>query len=257
MSNISNIKIDNKRKYLTIIFKDFYCTKRNKCTLTSFFYKNRKKGYKINLNIYNNSYLCILNNTVIYMNNNNPVIEKFNCKRKKYNGNIYNKILIGGIPNIINKNLNKINDIPNQFFLSRIIIDKKCKKFTKIIIKGKLFNDLMKNIVDLIIFVVYPKIYLNCQLKKSSKYVQSDTYCVAKKKIDSEILIENQVIYNKDYSESLLLINQITLYQNYEIIDNNYNLNDRTNNNYFIFLYFIKIILLLILLKFKLKNLYI
>ena len=98
-TNIPNIKIYNKRKYLTIIFKDFYCIKENKCTLISLFYKNRKKGYKIDINIFNNSYLCILNNSIIYLNDKVPVIGKFMCERKRYNDNIYNNNLIGGTPN--------------------------------------------------------------------------------------------------------------------------------------------------------------
>ena len=115
-SNVSHIRIDNKRKYLTIIFKDFYCYKRNKCILITYFYKNRNKGYEINVNIFNKSYLCVLNNTVIYLNNNIPTIEKFKCKRKKFNDKIYNKNIIGGIPN------NRIIYNINLFHLISIVI---------------------------------------------------------------------------------------------------------------------------------------
>ena len=238
-SNISYIKIDNKRKYLTIIFKDFYCSNKN-CILISLFYKNRKKGYKINVKIYKKRYLCTLNNTVIYLNNNIPVIENFTCVRANFSGNIINKYLIGGIPTKKIKSLT--NNIPNQFFISKIIID---HEDSSIVIKGKLFDDVIKNITDLIIYVVYPKLYLTCYLNNSSKHVQSNIYCHLKKKIDS-ILIENQIIYNKDFSESLLLINQITLYQNYEIEDinkNNINIDAKIDSNF----YFYYIILIIIL----------
>ena len=186
-SNISYIKINNKRKYLTIIFKDFYCSNDN-CTLTSLFYKNRKKGYKINIKIYKKRYLCTLNSTVIYLNNNIPIIENFTCVRANFSGNIINKYLIGGIPT--KKIISKTNNIPNQFFISKIIIE---GEDSSIVIKGKLFNDLIRNITDLIIYVVYPKSYLTCYLNNSSKLVQSSIYCYSRKKIDS-ILIENQII---------------------------------------------------------------
>ena len=161
--------------------------------MISLFYKNRKKGYKIDINIFNDSYLCILKNSIIYLNDKVPVIGKFMCERKRYNDNIYNNNLIGGTPNnLIFKK--KINDIQNQFFISRIIINTISKKYTNIIIKGKLFDDLSKNIVGLRISAVYPKIYLICHLKKSSKYVQSNIHCITEKKINSEILIENKMI---------------------------------------------------------------
>lgn len=255
-TNIPNIKIYNKRKYLTIIFKDFYCIKENKCTLISLFYKNRKKGYKIDINIFNNSYLCILNNSIIYLNDKVPVIGKFMCERKRYNDNIYNNNLIGGTPNNLIFKKKKINDIQNQFFISRIIINTISKKYTNIIIKGKLFDDLSKNIVGLRISAVYPKIYLICHLKKSSKYVQSNIHCITEKKINSEILIENKIIYNKDYRECLLLINQITLYQNYEIVAVN-DILQENRNKYLIFVFYSYItIIILISLKYYLKRSY-
>ena len=243
-SNISYIKINNKRKYLTIIFKDFYCIKKN-CILTSLFYKNRKKGYEINAKIYKKRYLCTLNNTVIYLNNKIPVIENFTCVRANFSGNIINEYLLGGIPT--KKIISNTNNIPNQFFISKIIID---RERSRIVIKGKLFEDLLKNITDLIIYVVYPKLYLTCYLNNSSKHVQSNIYCYLRKKIDS-LLIENQIIYNKDFSESLLLINHITLYQNYEIEGinrNNFDIDTKADYNFYF--HYIILIIVLILLKY-------
>lgn len=93
-----------------------------------------------------------------------------------------------------------------------------------------------------------------CHLKKSSKYVQSNIHCITEKKINSEILIENQIIYNKDYSECLLLINQITLY--YEIVAVNDFLQEN-RNKYLIFVFYsIITIIILILLKYYLKRSY-
>ena len=63
-SNYSYIKINNKRKYLTIIFKDFHCINKN-CILISLFYKNRKKGYEINVKIYTVFYRIIQPNNII------------------------------------------------------------------------------------------------------------------------------------------------------------------------------------------------
>ena len=253
---IKNIYIYNKRMYLTIIFKDFYCINKYKCYITSFFYKNRNKGYKINVKIFNNFYLCILNNDVIYLNNNIPIIGNFKCI-KKFFYNTFNKHLIGGIPKVEIKN--KTNDFPNQFFISRIIINNDIGNYTQIIIKGKLYENLKKNLNDLIIHAIYPKLNLICNLKNSTNYIQSNIYCYAKCKINKTLLIENQIIYSKDYKESLLLINKLTLYQNYEIINihNNFYIKPFTKfkQAYFIYSKIIYLILL-ILLFIKIKRFY-
>ena len=257
--NILNINIYNKRKYLTIIFKDFYCINKYKCNMISLFYKNINKGYTININIFNNSYSCELNNKVIYLNNKIPIIEKFKCLYSKNSTNLHNNILIGGIPN--NKIKKKINGIPNQFFISKIIIDKIIGNYTMIIIKGKLFDNLKKNLNDLTVSVIYPKLDLCCYINISSNYVQSNIYCYAKDRIDSKLLIENQIIYNKDYSESLLLINKLTLYQNYEIVEiGQINIYSPPLNNFIqkFFYYFINsyyiIFIIVLLLKYNLRN---
>ena len=253
---IKNIYIYNKRMYLTIIFKDFYCINKYKCYMTSFFYKNRNKGYKINVKIFNNFYLCILNNDVIYLNNNIPIIGNFKCI-KKFFYNTFNKHFIGGIPKVEIKN--KTNDFPNQFFISRIIINNDIGNYTRIIIKGKLYENLKKNLNDLIIHAIYPKLDLICNLKNSTNYIQSNIYCYAKCKINKTLLIENQIIYSKDYKESLLLINKLTLYQNYEIINIHNNLYIKPITKfklaYFIYSKIIYLILL-ILLFIKIKRFY-
>ena len=44
--------------------------------------------------------------------------------------------------------------------------------------------------------------------------------CCGKRKIKGEILIENQIIRNKKNELQLLILNKITLLQNYEILGN-------------------------------------
>lgn len=51
-NNIVNTDISNKRKYINIIFKDFYCINSFRCILISLLYKNMNKGHIINLNIF-------------------------------------------------------------------------------------------------------------------------------------------------------------------------------------------------------------
>ena len=84
--------------------------------------------------------------------------------------------------------------------MSKIYIEN-TKMHSQVLIKGKLNENLKKDINDLIIFVTYPKLYLNCVLKNTSKIVDSNLYCYSKIIINGEILIENQIIYNKNYSE--------------------------------------------------------
>jgi hypothetical protein len=82
------------------------------------------------------------------LNNNIPTIEKFKCKRKKFNDNLFNKNIIGGIPN--NRIIYNINNIiPKQFFISKIILHTSFNNYSKIIIKGKLLQNLVENINDL------------------------------------------------------------------------------------------------------------
>jgi hypothetical protein len=87
-------------------------------------------------------------------------------------------------------------------------------------IKGILYKSIIKDLSNLTIFVTYPKLNLNCYLKKSSNYIQSNMKCFTKKKINKEILIENQIIHNQKNEVQLLILNKITLLQNYKILGN-------------------------------------
>ena len=182
-------------------------------------YKNLKKGYKINIYIYNKDYKCKLRNKINYLNNNIPIISYFSCVKTFNNDNLSNDGYIGGIKfaSYI-KNINLNNYIPNQFMINKIYIEK-LKNISLILIKGHLLDNLKKNINNLTIFVTYPEFKLECNLKNSSKHIQSNIYCYTSNKFTGEILIENQIIYNKDYSENLIIINELTLIQNYEILN--------------------------------------
>lgn len=222
------LNIYNKRKYLYLIFQNFYCKNSFKCILTVLSYKNMEKGYKIDININKKNYICLLNNKIIYLNNHIPIIAKFKCKKLFFNYKVH-QIPIGGIKDIsINKNENFIDFIPNQFTISKIFIDKSLN-YTFILIKGILFKSIIKDLSNLTIFVTYPKINLNCHLKKSSNYIQSNMKCFTSKIINGEILIENQIIHNKKKDVQLLILNKITLLQNYEILEN-VSINDKKKN---------------------------
>ena len=213
------INILNKRNYISLIFKDFYCINSLKCTMIALSYKNLKKGYKMNIHIYNKDYICKLRNKINYLNNNIPIISYFSCIKTFNNNNLSDDDYIGGIKFADHiKNINLNNNIPNQFVINKIYIEK-LQNISLILIKGHLLDNLKKNINNLTIFVTYPEFNLECNLNKSSKYIQSNIYCYTNNKFTGEILIENQIIYNKDFSENLIIINELTLIQNYEILN--------------------------------------
>ena len=130
-----HINISNKRKYLSLIFQNFYCKNSFKCSLFALSYKNRKKGYKIYINIYNRNYICILNNKVNYLNNNIPIISNFSCQKSILKYNCLETIIAGIKFKKYNRNKNIIiNNIPNQFIISQIIIENEID-YSLIIIK--------------------------------------------------------------------------------------------------------------------------
>ena len=227
---ILHLNIYNKRKYLYLIFKNFYCKHSFKCILTVLSYKNMEKGNKINININNHYYICILNNRINYLNNNIPIIANFSCQKLFFNYN-FHQTHISGIKFIsMNKIENSINYIPNQFVITQIFIEN-TNNYTAILIKGKLYENLTKDLNNFTIFVTYPKLDLNCYLKNTSKFIQSNMKCYTKNKIYGKILIENQIIINSDNNEKLILLNKITLFQNYEIITNDLS---KDNKNYYL-----------------------
>ena len=118
---IINIKINNYYQYIPFIFKSYFLDKKtNNYLLKTFFYKSLDKGYNITIKINSTKYFCVLNDDVIYTNNEKPILESFECgKLNNFNKN--NEILD---INKLNINLNKCNQndefIPNQFIISRI-----------------------------------------------------------------------------------------------------------------------------------------
>ena len=82
------INISNKRKYLSLIFKNFYCKNMFKCIMIAFSYKNIKKGYKIIINIFNKRYKCKLYNKIVCLNNDIPILAKFLCGKILFKLNI-------------------------------------------------------------------------------------------------------------------------------------------------------------------------
>ena len=200
------VKISNYRKHIRIIFKDFYCLKYNNCTLKALFYKNAIKGYFLKIKINNNIYFCKLNEEVKFINIDKfPIERDLKCQvslKKKIS-----KINISGIPINMWISENRNNNITNIFIISRIILEEVIQN--QVILIGKLVRNLGYELKNLNINYFYPKFTLICHLAPSSKEIQSYIYCQNDKKINSEILLENQVVYSEN-NELLLLINEET-----------------------------------------------
>ena len=202
------IKMSNYRKHIRIIFKDFYCIKSNNCILKALFYKSVIKGYHSKIKINNKIYICKLNEKIKFININNfPIERDLNCKISFEKQN--SKINISGLPKKLWMSKNMNNNITNIFILSRIILDEVFKN--KVILIGKLVKNLKNDLKDLTINYIYPSFTLNCYIESVSKEILSYIYCTYDKEIiNSEILLENQVLYSENNNELLLLINEET-----------------------------------------------
>ena len=218
--NITNIKIYNYYKFFPFIFKHFFYIKEtNKYILETFFYKSLNKGYNLAIKINDSKFICTLYEDVIYSNNKQPIFKNFVCKEIVIIHNNYTFLEI----NKLNLNIIKcksFNDaFPNQFIISKIF-----KEFINetnfIIIKGKVFDDLIYDLYNLKIFFIYPEKTVKCFIKAANKYIQAYIYCNAGKINYNKILINNQIIYSENFNESLLLINKEIYFQNYQIINN-------------------------------------
>ena len=206
----TNIKIYNYKKCSTIIYKNFYCTNaHNQCFLKVILYDNYYYD-KFKVTINNKSYLCQIetnNQTNIYF----PIIKCYKCQINDY---LYNNNItfISGIPKKVNIN-DKYEDkniIPNQFFIHRTFLEN-IKEGTNIIIKGKLSKDLKKSIYYFSINIFRPNIDLICNLKANSKFVLSKIYCTCNQNINSDLIIENQIVRLNNDEDELLLLNEETL----------------------------------------------
>ena len=202
-----NIKISNYRKHIRIIFKDFFCIEMDNCYLKALFYKSAIKGYYSKIKINNQIYICKLNKDIKFINKNNfPIERNLNCKISLKSK--ISRITISGLPKKLWIYKNRNNKISNIFILSRIILDEIIQN--QIILIGKLVRNLNNTLKNLEINYIYPNFTLYCHIESSSKEVQSYIYCPNNRKINSEIILENQVLYSENNNEILLLINEET-----------------------------------------------
>ena len=207
-NNDIDIKISNYRKHIRIIFKDFYCKESNNCILKAFFYKSVIKGYYSEIKINKNIYICKLNKAIKYININNfPIEGELKCKISLKNDT--SKIMISGLPKKlwISENKNN-NNIINIFILSKIILSQSTNN--QIILIGKLLRNLNNELKNISIDFICPNFTYNCYVESVSREIQNYIYCLNNKEINSEILLENQVIFSENNKELLLLINEET-----------------------------------------------
>ena len=195
--NNIQIKINNYRKYLTIIFNNFNCKQADNCILNALFYQNVSKGYILEIKINDTEFLCKLNEDVKYLNTIFPIMKDFKCQSNPKK--VFNRKYISGLPTKFwfpRKN----NNITNIFTIARIVND---ISSNNLFIIGKLYDNLETNLYNLTIDLVYPKKTINCSLHSTSKYVKAYIYCKANN--NSDILIENQIIFTDNTSYKLLL----------------------------------------------------
>ena len=205
-----HINIYHYQRCLTNIFKSFICNETNYCFLKLISFSKINNNFP--LLIYDKTYVCNSNNNYNNSDNEFPIIQIFRCILSNYPSNI-SRTLISGIP--LNNNLNIIDTdiIPNQFIISRIVVD--IDDFNKqIILIGKVSQNLEDDYYNnLQIKFLSPNIVLECYLKSYSKYVQSKIYCnntISNIDFNSEILIENQICFSKYSNKELLLISEET-----------------------------------------------
>lgn len=248
--NYSNFIIQNRYKYIPIIFKDFYFNGKNEYILKLIFFRSYPKNFKFDVELNDLKLNCIFPEDVVYKNDKYPIIKTVNCIKSTYY-DINKNILISGLPDNNFENIqNKKEELSNIFIISKIYVETK-KNTNFITIKGKLNNDLNNDIIDLGIKFKYPNKQLFCNLKSGNHIVQVYITCKVPKGYSQYIFLENQVIYSKSSDFLLLLINKETLYQNYRNFNNNndYNfyhiddINDKITN------LIILIIMLLLLLE--------
>ena len=260
------IKICNYKKYSTVIFIDFICKANNICVLKVLLYDDWNiKEFPFKMN--NKKYLCSLYKKSTIYNNIFAVIKIFKCKflNSFYNIHFNKKIFISGLPRNEGKKGVSIKDniILNQFIISRTVLEKD-GKFEKLIIIGKLVDDLAQDLYYLNLYLLYPKVILKCSLKPYSKYIQSKIYCKINDIINittnSEFLIENQFIYLYKYKLGLVIINEESILKINFIKDFNFKVLQTINSieligkdKFHLYSIFIYIILLIIKMKIKFK----
>lgn len=220
-----NIKIHifNYRKYLTTIFKNFYCEEFNNCYLEVLAYENISFN-KYQLNIDNQIYLCCLLDKNYFTSDIFPVKIIFQCRLLNSSSNIFlvNKNIISGLPQKIElKNKTKENDIIlYKFIIVRIAF---YNDNQNLIFIGRLEDNLDNDLYNIALNILHPNITLYCSLRAYSKFVQSMIFCkVNNINITSqEFIIENQIVRLVQNKSDLLLINEETLIKlNFNKINN-------------------------------------
>ena len=251
-SNNSNLIIQNKKKYIPIIYNDFCLIEKSKYILQLIFFKSFPRDFYFNFELNNIKLNCSLKEEVIYKNDEQPIIKNLSCFHI-YSYDVNKIILISGLPknNLEIKSL-KSNEISNIFIISKMFVEKH-NIFNFIIVKGKLKNDLEFNITDLKIDFTNPKESLFCDIQSGSKSIQFYISCGIQKRNYDDIFLENQVIYSKSLDYNILLINNETLFQNYRTFKNNndFQLNYVIRNNE---KYLNKVILIIILICVLIKR---
>ena len=252
------IKIYYYKKYLTTIFKSFYCQKSNICILKLLHYENiYKKHLKIVIN--EKLYLCIIDNSFSFHDRFLSNISSYKCKNSNNYLNMSNNNdinIISGLPKYLNLShtIFDNNLLPKKFIILRIVIDT-LNEYNNINIIGKLLDHLDYRTYNFTINLLYPSLIINCTMKPNSQNVQTYIYCYNKIKINkSNILIENQIVILDNNGYELVLINEETLIR--IKFNENYNMINLLNeikaefkykdNNYSIFYIFIIILIILI-----------
>ena len=210
-----NIKIIifNYRKYLTTIYKNFICLNSNNCYLEVLLLEN-SSFIDYTLKINNQYYLCSLFNNNIFNDDVFPITNKFKCSlfNYSYDLNLTSKNIISGLPSTI-KVLNKF--IENEIIIYKFVILRTVyyNDSGKLVFIGRFLDDLISDLYNITITLIYPNISLFCSLKAYSKFVQSKIYCNVNNIniTDNDIIIENQIVQLIKGKSDLLLINKETM----------------------------------------------
>jgi hypothetical protein len=220
--NNFNLIIQNKNKYIPIIFKDINKIENNNYIINLIFFKSYMKNFNFYFDLNNNIKLnCTLKEEVKYNNDVKPIIQEVNCFNN-ISYDINKRILISGLPKFDLLSIKKYNndEISNIFVISKIYLEKiNISNF--IIIKGQLRKNLNNSLFNLKIEFDYPKESLFCNIENGSSTIQHYIFCEISFRHNSEVFLVNQLIYSEVWDYNLLLINGETLLQNYRTIKNN------------------------------------
>ena len=204
-----NLIINNYRKYIPIIFNDFDCENQINCNLKAIFLIGTKKNQTLEIKINKNNYKCFIDKKEDYFEGQFPIMKSLTCYKIENNDK---KNTIYGLSFINHSSKKSDNIISTLFYIYYITVDNYNDR-NKIIINGRLSDNLFTNLLNINIDFVYPNMTLDCFINSTTKFVKAQIYCFNKYniKINSNFLIENQIAYSKTNKKSLLLINEETL----------------------------------------------